>query len=562
MQSGRRRLNRRGSACIAAVVLVLSLGCVAAGQAFLLPIQFQFQLPHAMFATSLTDLSLVIGKEQTFFVKEYKAHWRNWDSTLNLRFAWTTTQPGVASAIYQVTTVPYPADPAHVLDPPGLVETGSAGSPPASAERRIFSIDLRSFAPVPPGETRPSSPSGSTAVSPTIGPMVRIAPGLAPAVRAMPGLVKESSPPSNVLSLVWYYVRVVTLDGNGKPVGVPSPPVRILFGELPEDEGASVSYHGQETLHHPSVRLTAYTPIQKEDPQAMYHYIVIRDIYLPVFGTLYYKGQPVDFTPQQDDPGFWESLWESLGALYASIGDFFRSAVNWCATAYEDIKGYAIEAAVVVAGEDARGLLTVGLELGLAAMGIPPSIPNYDELTSLGKDYMIQAAADYTGLPPEATEAAVNALIEEASRQANGGGNPDIWFKPDPAYAYRPSFFDLVARNPTLEPTDPVFARIKVQVPAQGNAELFHASYAYIPELLPGSSLSVRVYLEENYALRDPNQQFGGESYYAGMHRFWDYYNQYSATVSVITTGSPNTANPTQGQQQVTVYDCRYAQSL
>ena len=560
MSRGTARVCRWAGLGLALGLLVGSLGVHALGQPFLLPIRFQFQLPHAIFASSLTDLSIVIGREQTFFVKETKAHWRNWDSTLNLRFMWTSSQPGIASAIYQVSTIPFSADASQILDPPGLVASGPAGEALAAGDRQVFTIDLRAFAPVPPGETRPSS--SATATAPTFGPIVRMPALPSPAVRAMPGFGTSSPPPSSYLTVVQYSIRVVTLGPSGMPVGIPSPPVTVTYGELPPDEGSSVPYYGQQTLNHPSVAVTGYVPIQKEDPQAIYHYVVIRDIHVPMFGTLFYEGEPLDFSPQEDDEGFWESLWDSISEAFSDITSFFKSAVNWCATAYEDMKAYAIDAAVVVAGEDARGLLTVGLEIGLAAMGIPPSLPNYDELTGMGKDYLVQAAADAAGLPPEVAAVAVDAFLDEATRQANGGGNPNIWFKPDPRYTYRPAYFTVIAGNPTGQTTDPVYTRIKVHVPAVGNAELFHSAYAYIPSLDPWETIPLRVYLEENYALRDPGNPFAGESYYAGMQRFWSYYNNHPASISVITTGAPNTANPTLAQQQIVLSDCRIAQSF
>jgi len=548
-------------------LFVLWVGCLgltvtAQQPVVLFPLQIERQLPRGAFASSLTDLSIVIGREQTFFVKETEAHWRNWDSTLNLHFTWTTSQPGAVSAVYQVATVPFSDGLEQVMDPPGLVDSGFAGAPPATGERRYFSIDLRAFAPVPPGETRPYSSSGAVA-APAVRPTLR-----SPAVKApgsafaVPGLFVSSPRPSTYLTVVEYYVRVVTLNAFAMPVGVPSPAVKITYGELPADGGQTFVYQGQNTLIHPALAVTRYVPIQTEDPKAMYHYVVTQDIYVPGFETLYHKGDQLDFTPEEDDPGFWESLWDSIGEIYSDVTGFFKNAVNWCATAYEDMKGYAVDAAVVVAGEDARGLLTTGLEVGLAAMGIPPSIPNYDELTSLGKDYLVEAAADYTGLPPEATAAAVDAFLEEATRQANGGGNPSVWMKPDPIYTYRPAYLALVARNAAAEASNPVFARIDVQVPTLGGSDLFHSAYAYIPALTSGETISLRVYLEENYAMRDPDHPFGGESYYAGMQRFWDAYNTRSAAISVTTTGSPQSLNPTQGQQELVLYDCRFAQSF
>ena len=545
-------------------LILLLAGCIAhptTAQQVILPLQAQFQLPRDAFASSLTDLVIVIGREQLSFLRQTEAHWRYWDETLELHFGWTTTQPGAVSAVYQVSTVPFPENLENAMHPPGLVASGFAGAPPSRGERRYFSIDLRTFAPVPPGDVRPSQ--DTTVAAPPVSPTIRT-----PAVKtpvsaiAVPRLLATTQVPSDYLTVVEYYVRVVTLSAYAVPVGTPSPSVKISYGELPAEGGQGFTYLGQNSLNHPSVAVSGYVPIDTEEPDAMYHYVVTHDIYVPGFDTIYHQGQHVDFTPHEHDPGFWQSLWDSIGEVYADIAGFFKSAVNWCATAYDDIKGYAIDAAVVVAGEDARAALTAGLEIGLAAMGIPPSLPNYDELTRLGQDYLIEAASDYTGLPPEVTATAVDAFLDEAARQANGGGHPDVWFKPDPACAYRPAYLTVVARNPSSERTDPVFARIDIQVPSLGDVDLFHSAYAYIPALASGETISLSVYLEENYALRDTDSPFGGESYYAGMQRFWEAYSNLPATIAVLTTGSSQSVNPTQGQQQLVLYDCRYAQSF
>ena len=547
-------------------LVILLTGCLsltAGAQQPVFPLTFRIQpqLPRDAFASSLTEVCIVLGDEQMHFIKEDDVHWRNWDSTLDLPFAWRTSQPGAVTAVYQVSTLPFPEDSDHIMNPPGLVVSGFAGAPPPTGEWRYFTIDFRTFAPVPPGETRPSSGS-NVVTAPAVPSTIR-----APAVKApasalvAPNVFTSASTPSTYLTIVEYYIRVVTLSALAKPVGIPSPAVKITYGELP-DENQTFAYQGQTTLNHPTVRVTGYVPIQTEDPEAMYYYIVTQDIYAPGFDTLYHRGDPINFKPKAEDAGFWESLWNSIGEVYSDVTGFFKSAVNWCATAYEDIKGYAIDAAVVVAGEDARGLLTTGLEIGLAAMGIPPSIPNYDELTSLGKDYLVEAAADYTGLPPEATAAAVDAFLEEASRQASGGENPNVWIKPDPSKTYRPAYLTVFAQNASGQTSDPIFAQFQVQIPALAHANLFHSAYAYIPALAPGETISLPVYLEEDYAMHDPDNPFGGESYYAGMQRFWNAYNTQSARIRVSTTGSSQSVNPTQVQQELVLYDCRDSQSF
>ncbi|MBC7239422.1 MAG: hypothetical protein H5T71_04910, partial [Chloroflexi bacterium] len=234
---------------------------------------------------------------------------------------------------------------------------------------------------------------------------------------------------------------------------------------------------------------------------------------------------------------FWDRLSSAIHETFSGIESFAKSATNWVARAYEDIKRRAVDLAVVVAGEDARGLLTAGLEIGLAAMGIPPSIPNFDELSALGKDYLIKAAAGYAGVPPEVAATAIDRFLDEVRHQASSGGNPYVWLRPDPSKYYRPAFLSLVAVNSASTPSDPVYATVRITVPnGTSSAPLFLTASAFIPALAPGELVTLRVYLEENRAFPpSPGYSLGGESPYAGMQRFRNAYSTLPATLLVGT---------------------------
>ena len=84
--------------------------------------------------------------------------------------------------------------------------------------------------------------------------------------------------------------------------------------------------------------------------------------------------------------------------------------------------------------------IEMGINAGLAAMGLPPSLPNWDELKSQGLDYLAGQIANQAGLPPDVVAAAMDyavAAIEELERTRGGDGRslprwvqPDLGFEP------------------------------------------------------------------------------------------------------------------------------------
>jgi len=51
------------------------------------------------------------------------------------------------------------------------------------------------------------------------------------------------------------------------------------------------------------------------------------------------------------------------------------------------------------------------LDGGLASMGTPPSIPDFDQLVNQGMDYLAQQAAMQVGIPEEVTKATNGSLL-------------------------------------------------------------------------------------------------------------------------------------------------------
>ncbi len=112
---------------------------------------------------------------------------------------------------------------------------------------------------------------------------------------------------------------------------------------------------------------------------------------------------------------------DTVGEIVGGVLTPFEWLVNGVSGMWEDIKLYAVkvvasgitELKIVDCSAACQAVLRGGLEIGLAAIGLPPSIPNFDQLKQQGLDYVAAQIASQTGLPTAVTEWAVNRSYQE-----------------------------------------------------------------------------------------------------------------------------------------------------
>ncbi len=483
--------------------------------------------PLAFSLAGQTDLRLKLGGgtsgENTLLLKEFSLDWRNPEK--NREFAVKTSEMKARQAVWQVSTLRFSPGMRNWQAPPGLVASGGAPFDLSPAKGLVtFAIDFSRFAPAAPGQkTRTLQVS-----VPSQLPRVIQKPTLVlPAKPIAPQLARPAPKPLRPLQVV-YFVRVVTLDPGGQPVGLPSAPVRILYGETPE---GTIKYVPQafekKKVFFPTVQPTHYVPLQIEQPAAMYRFVVFRD--MPAFG--YKKGDKLDFTPHPQDKG----ILDVIGDFVDGLVDFVSGAVNWVSTAYEDIKKSAVDLAVKISGQEKlRGLFELGLNIGMSAIGLPPSIPDFDVLCGMGKEYLVETIASSAGVDEELAGRVADRFIQEARKAGNGGGNPSYWFKPDPDFYYRPGYVEVTVTNPHNVPTDEIIARVQISTADNETGKeltLYHDGVLTIPALSPGKSFTVTVFLEEYLENR-----FGDHGVYDGVSRFWSNMT-HPAKLAVVSYG-------------------------
>jgi hypothetical protein len=157
------------------------------------------------------------------------------------------------------------------------------------------------------------------------------------------------------------------------------------------------------------------------------------------------------------------SVFDDVGEFFSGFVDAIATVVNFVADLYNGIKeevvafvGSALEQVGLPcdAGSFCRDALDAALTTALAAVGLPPSIPNFDALVDEGLDYVAGYVAAQTGLPKEGVGQVIGIFADEArSAQGGGGGLPD-WLTYD--NRFRPAVLVLDATTNPLAPLAPI----------------------------------------------------------------------------------------------------------
>jgi len=346
--------------------------------------------------------------------------------------------------------------------------------------------------------------------------------------------------------LIDYHVRVVALSpgetgGTLKPAY--SNAVRVHYGinQAPE---IKIYPEIKVTPRIPKAERISYTPIRWEASGWQYHYVVTRQPTIrEVFGgnsllpNTPYAAMPVgaklDMTPVPEDKSWWEDMWDAITSFFSDLVGFLADVANWVSKAYANLKTGLI--AFVASNlpfipdslrDELQTALMAMVDYGLASIGIPPSLPNFDELSSMGVDYLAATALQQAGLPADATmvqgvKEVGGAIVSGAQSAANTGGSPNPmgwdFVKPDPDFLYRPAYILIDLYNPYTEatPAGSVSGDVMKAMDMKKNGfdsavtalwayygstgvTLFKPVYGQtIPSLAPGQRMTVPIFLEE-----------------------------------------------------------------
>ena len=217
-------------------------------------------------------------------------------------------------------------------------------------------------------------------------------------------------------------------------------------------------------------------------------------------------------------------VWKSSGGGGWSIGGALKSLVTTGGTAlgkgvdtlsqlYESVKDGLAEvgadvintaipgacSAIESAGSSCEQLVKGGIEAGLMSMGIPPSLPNWEELKDEGIDYVAAevgtAIEQQTGIPAGLTEdllrKVAHDVLEKMGHKAGGTGS-FAWVKP---YI---NLYPAILRL-TLDRNDDEPLGANGRIVGAAN-EVFHGVDIAVPSVFPESGrLTVPIHLRPRF---------------------------------------------------------------
>lgn len=301
-------------------------------------------------------------------VAENTKNWLWW-------FRWSTTAIGATSAVL-VATRDAPSAVDSPLAPPGLLgqKPVPEGVPPAGSVRQ-FQIDIGTWVP-----------------------------------RLTRSLV------SDPLSL---YMRIVLLDGQGQPVGLPSAPVKVtltrrqgqitnVFEAAAADAAAKKKAFEemQEKARVYEVKILAHKPVVFPDANLWGCVNVLKN---PYYGLALHPLQaykPGNKYCPAKDPQFQEKStwdWVALGAggylvAYDGLAHFWNGAKSYVASKFAEIVpcewlGKKVESECESA---AAYVAATAISVGLAAVGVPPTLPDLAALEDMAEGKIVDASVEYT----------------------------------------------------------------------------------------------------------------------------------------------------------------------
>jgi hypothetical protein len=338
-------------------------------------------------------------------------------------FMWMSQREQVDGVKWQVSTQPFPC--AELSSPPGLIKEGVITHTGKLSDKILasFTVDF--------GAAVTHTFNKRRIRLSAVGKDNRHAP-LANRLHAVPK--KTIASRIDFIAPIRYYIRTIPIV-NHQPVMGCSNTIEIRFDDLPEE--ATIEVVKPEEVHFPdiyNVSIESFTPIQYPTQKWGSQYVVGFDETrfkqtqrhhpgnagsLSVLRASYQNAmeqhRPLvpDTYRGEGSPTWYESFWDATS-----------SATNWVSESYAWAKEQVVEVAAnlvdtlpgLECGQDCHALLKKGLEAGMLAAGIPPDIPNAQQLIDEGAEYVAAEIASQAGCGEICKDAIRNQLDELGER--------------------------------------------------------------------------------------------------------------------------------------------------
>jgi hypothetical protein len=183
-------------------------------------------------------------------------------------------------------------------------------------------------------------------------------------------------------------------------------------------------------------------------------------------------------------------------------------------------------------GDDARAYLktaaTYAIDYGLASIGLPPTLPNIDQLAEGGMDYVMKMAVEEAlqaaGVPADSP--AAQEITEKVREQIAGELTDELekailaqsqnplkvgFLRLDTGRLYKPAYVDVFVCNYSKTRAT---RSGQVFVGSGNGFEIYKSRCVAIPALQPGEHVTIRIYLDHLRNKYDGYNQYFDEIYY------------------------------------------------
>lgn len=222
------------------------------------------------------------------------------------------------------------------------------------------------------------------------------------------------------------------------------------------------------------------------------------------------------------DPGFWDEFFDLLNSIYSGVSNAYASAKASVVSLVDYIP---------LIGDDARAYLkaaaTYAIDYGLMSIGLPPTLPNLDQLAEGGMDYIMKVAVDEAlqaaGVPIDSP--AAKEITEKVRQEVAGEITNELekailaqsqnplkagFLRLDTGKLYQPAYVDVFVCN--YSKTSATRAG-QVFVGSGNGFEVYKTRAVAIPSLRPGEHVTIRVYLDHLRNKYDGYNQYFDEIY-------------------------------------------------
>lgn len=228
---------------------------------------------------------------------------------------------------------------------------------------------------------------------------------------------------------------------------------------------------------------------------------------------------------------------------FVDLGNLLIDALSLASELYESAKTFVADTVALVGctqvpvdgcNDFVSGAAKLGIEYGLASMGIPPHIPNARELMDKGVDYLAAMAADEVAaqVPGGGVVAAMTAreLAYAAVKQSVHDAldamplsqeydNDDVgtWGQPDPFYRSHPATLTIAVRPKQPATYAQILATEPQRVPDLGFVIVRDLTCGYgaktfrLPKVIPAQGVVLTVPLTASFELGAPGTTLSGQ---------------------------------------------------